>query len=180
MNIVKSTQPIISETANTHEFANFTDELDTYLGTYRLSFFSAETLASNANHQYRAQSDALYVAGSRHQDNLAIVTDDKEKLIREISEKLEIANEEIIFKEPPPPEKPLEMTLIDPETIIGNSEQSVTQEFPKSEEIEKPRETTNPKPKEQPQEADKPEPIQRERQLERERARQRSRGGRGR
>ena len=124
--------------------------------------------------------DALYVAGSRHQDNLAIVTDDKEKLIREISEKLEIANEEIIFKDPPAPEKPLEMTLVDPQTIIGNSEKSVRQEFSKSQEIEKPRETMNPKPKEQTQEIAKPEPIQRERQRERKIVRQRSRGGRGR
>ena len=56
MNIEKPTRPIISDTINTQEFANFTDELDTYLGTYRLSFFSAETLASNANQQYWAQS----------------------------------------------------------------------------------------------------------------------------
>ena len=124
--------------------------------------------------------DALYVAGSRHQDNLAIVTDDKEKLIREISEKLEIANEEIIFKEPPAPEKPVERTPTNSKTNTGNLEQSIQLELPKSQEPEKPRETTNPKTIEQSEKVVKPEPNQRERQLERERARQRSRGGRGR
>ena len=122
--------------------------------------------------------DALYVAGSRHQDNLAIVTDDKEKLIREISEKLEIANEEIIFKEPPVPEKPLEMTLIDPQTIIGNSEKTIPQKPAKHQEHAKAPEKTKANTIDPPKEVVTPEPIQRER--ERERVRGMSRGGRGR
>ena len=44
---------------------------------------------------------SLYVGSSRHQDRLAIVTDNKEKLLEIISEKLDMANEIISFKEPP-------------------------------------------------------------------------------
>jgi len=43
---------------------------------------------------------SLYVGSSRHEDNLAIVTDNKERLIRVISENLEIDSEVIKFKEP--------------------------------------------------------------------------------
>lgn len=44
---------------------------------------------------------SLYVGTSRHQDNLAIVTDDKQKLLEIISEKLDISSEIITFKDPP-------------------------------------------------------------------------------
>ena len=60
---------------------------------------------------------SLYVGASRHKDNLAIVTDDKEKLLEIISENLDLASETITFKEPPhmkkAPEKaqdPIEQT----------------------------------------------------------------------
>jgi|GEM_PF-4044510 len=43
---------------------------------------------------------SLYVGSSRHQDNLAIVTDDKDRLLQIISEKLELESEPITFIEP--------------------------------------------------------------------------------
>ena len=42
---------------------------------------------------------SLYVGSSRHKDNLAIVTDDKERLMQIISEKLEVNSEVIKFRE---------------------------------------------------------------------------------
>jgi len=44
---------------------------------------------------------SLYVGSSRHEQNLAIVTDNKERLLQIISEKLEIDSETIKFIEPP-------------------------------------------------------------------------------
>ena len=42
---------------------------------------------------------SLYVGSSRHENNLAIVTDDKDRLMQIISEKLEVDSEVIKFKE---------------------------------------------------------------------------------
>ena len=44
--------------------------------------------------------ESLYVGSSRHKENLAIITDDKDRLLRIISEKLDIASEKISYKEP--------------------------------------------------------------------------------
>ena len=44
--------------------------------------------------------EALYVGASRHREKLAIVTDNKERLLHVISEKVEISREKIEFKEP--------------------------------------------------------------------------------
>ena len=44
--------------------------------------------------------EAPYVGASRHREKLAIVTDNKERLLQVISEKVEISREKIEFKEP--------------------------------------------------------------------------------
>ena len=42
---------------------------------------------------------SLYVGSSRHENNLAIVTDDKDRLMLIISEKLEVESDVVKFKE---------------------------------------------------------------------------------
>ena len=54
-----------------------------------------------AHHNPLTTLASFYVGSSRHKDNLAIVTDDTEKLLEIISEKLEMENEIISFREPP-------------------------------------------------------------------------------
>ena len=98
--------------------------------------------------------------------------------MRVISEKLEIANEQIVFKDPPAPEKSLEAKPAFTETIIENHERSRTNEPSKLTEHDKSQDIKNQKPAEPEKEAIKTEPIQRER--ERVKARGRSRGDRGR
>ena len=122
--------------------------------------------------------EALYVAGSRHKNNLAIITDDKQKLMRVISEKLEIVNEQIVFKDPSASEKSIETKPALPETIIENLERSRTNEPSKLNERDKSQDIKNQKTTEPEKEETKTEPIQRER--ERVKTRQRSRGDRGR
>ena len=46
-----------------------------------------------ADHNRLNTLASLYVGSSRHEDNLAIITDDKERLMQVISEKLEIDSE---------------------------------------------------------------------------------------
>ena len=55
--------------------------------------------------------EALYVGGSRHKDSLAIITDDKDRLLNIIAEKLEIKKQEISFQEPNP------MGIVDPKPL---------------------------------------------------------------
>ena len=103
----------------------------------------------------------------RDRDNLAIITDDKDQLLRIISEKLDLASERIEFKEP------LRMQVVDPKTIIAKEQMINPQETEKVQTSEsfkqeiKSRETQN-------QQKQEPDKIQRERERERER------GGRGR
>ena len=87
--------------------------------------------------------EALYVGGSRHKNNLAIVTNDKDRLLRIISEKLDIASEKIEFKEP------RQMRVVDPQTII-EKEQSITPQEP-----EKPQERENSRKIDRPQDTQK-------------------------
>jgi len=54
-----------------------------------------------AHHNPLTTLASFYVGSSRHKDNLAIITDDTEKLLEIISEKLEMENEIISFREPP-------------------------------------------------------------------------------
>jgi len=107
--------------------------------------------------------EAFYVGSSRHKDNLAIVTDDKDQLLRIISEKLDLASERIEFKEP------LKMQVVDPQTIIEQelnvkpSEAGKAQVLERSKQVVRPCETQN-------TQKQAPNKIQRERE----------RGGRGR
>jgi len=107
--------------------------------------------------------EAFYVAGSRHTNNIAIVTDDKDRLLRVISEKLDLAKERIEFKEP------RKMHLVDAQSIMAQEQQSKPKETEKTSKIEKSRQTEREQEIQKSQEVE-PDKIQR----------QRERGGRGR
>lgn len=64
-----------------------------------------------ANNNPLTTLEALYVGGSRHKDSLAIITDDKDRLLNIIAEKLEIKKQEISFQEPNP------MRIVDPKSL---------------------------------------------------------------
>lgn len=119
-----------------------------------------------ADHNPLNTLEALYVAWSRHKDNLAIVTDDKDRLLRIISEKLDLAKEHIEFKEP------RKMQVADPQTIIEKAQKS------------NPRETEKPIERESSRIAERPLEHQEERKQQKieldKIQRQRERGGRGR
>ena len=68
--------------------------------------FQGATVKNNivimkANHNPLTTLASLYVGSSRHNDNLAIVTDDKEKLLEIISDKLDMQNEIITYRDAP-------------------------------------------------------------------------------
>ena len=71
----------------------------------------------------------------RHKDNLAIITDDTEKLLEIISEKLEMENEIISFREPPNM-RAQNNTQRDNTQSIELGQKEDTQEHDKSLEIE--------------------------------------------
>jgi len=84
-----------------------------------------------ADHNPLTTLASLYVGSSRHQDNLAIITDDKERLLNVISEKLEIENEIITFREPPIQQKIEENISREPDY------EEHTQEFEHTQELER-------------------------------------------
>lgn len=100
--------------------------------------------------------EAFYVGTSRHKDNLAIITDNKDQLLRVISEKLDLASERIVFKEP------RKMQVVDPQTIISQ-ENTSSIETEKSQELEKTYNIKQRNEVQRTQETEKPYNPQRER-----------------
>ena len=75
--------------------------------------------------------EALYVAGSRHTDNLAIITDDKNRLMKIITEKLDVAKEQIRFTEPE------QKQLVDTNTILAQDRNQEEQEIVRVDRIDR-------------------------------------------
>ena len=74
-----------------------------------------------ADHNPLNTLEALYVGASRHQENLAIITDNADQLMERVSEKLEISKERIEFKEPS------RITRVDPQNLERTNPKATTQ-----------------------------------------------------